>query len=109
MVSKIFTETLIIFLITYALIDILHRIFSIIYKRLFHKKYKSLLIVDINDDDDIEHTIRTTAKKSQEIESDFAIYIKNHTHESDMIISQLSNEYPYMHIIKSFNEVPFDN
>ena len=108
MFLKIFTETLMIFLITYALIDILYRCCSLIYKHMHCKTHKTVLIAFIDNDDDIEHIIRTTAKDSQELECEFAVYIKNKTSESDMIISQLLCEYPYMHIIKSSDEFNFD-
>lgn len=108
MFIKIFSETLMIFLITYALIDILYRCCTLIYKQMHHKTHKAVLIACVDDNDDIEHIIRTTAKDSQELECVFAIYIKSETNESNIIISQLLCEYPYMHIIKSSDEINID-
>jgi len=104
MFLKILTDTLMIFLITYALIDILYRFFSFIYNRMYSKKHSAVLVISADCDDNLENLIRTTAKNSRSIGCEFAIILKNKTAETDKIISQLYSEYPYMNILSLSDE-----
>ena len=103
MIAKIFTDTLMIFLITYALIDILYRFLNFLNRIGFEteKSNKKVLFL-CNSDDEIEKITRFCA---QETKDNAIIVLKKETHETFVIINRLKCEFPYIKFITLSDEV----
>ncbi|MBE7027917.1 MAG: hypothetical protein E7407_02635 [Ruminococcaceae bacterium] len=100
MLINILTDTLIIFLFTYAIIDILSRIFNFLINTKKQNCDKTLMLLYIDSKSNIEGTIRKSAIAAKNIGYELLVVVSDTTDETEKIISTLSNDYPHLHILK---------
>ncbi len=101
MFSQILTDTLLIFLITYSIVDILTRLLGMIERNCESCTQNLKLLFYIESADNLENHIRGCAKKASSIKSEFVLILKDESEEINSIIEKLKSELPYLKIIKT--------
>lgn len=100
MFIKILTETLMIFLITYALMDILCRFAKLFTKQNEQKGLHRKLIVYCDNEDNIEQIVRSSVKLSFSAKCEIILVLNKNTHENHVIAEKLLNEFPHLKIVQ---------
>ena len=100
MVEGIFIETLMIFLITYALMDILCRLVKILLRHNEPENPCRKLIIRCDTEENIENIVRSSINMAQSAKCEILLAIKKETHESHIIIERLQSEFPYLKFIQ---------
>ncbi|MBE7039862.1 MAG: hypothetical protein E7398_03975 [Ruminococcaceae bacterium] len=100
MFIRILTDTLIIFLVTYAIIDILTKIFNYFFNNTKRNSNKTLMLLYIDSKSNIEGAIRTSAITAKNIGYELLVVISDTSEETEKIILNLSGDYPHLHILK---------
>lgn len=113
MLTKILAEALIIFLTTYAVLDILHRIASLFFRHSPQKNKNAMLLILLNSEQSIESVVRAAAKDAKRIGCELGIIFRNPTSENEKIALKLSDDFPHLHIAElsdeALNQIFSDN
>lgn len=99
MFINILTDTLLIFLVTYALVDILSKIINLFFKRNKCNKDKTIMLLYIDSKSNIEGTIRSSAIAAKNIGYELLVIIGDIGEETEKILINLSKDYPHLHIL----------
>ena len=101
MFIKILTDTLLIFFVTYALIDILSKVFNFFINRTDRKKDKTIMLLYIDSKNNIEGTIRSSAIAAKNIGYELLVIVGDVGEETERILTNLSKDYPHLHILNA--------
>ena len=99
MFFKILTDTIIIFLLTYSVIDILSKIISLFFKS--EKTTKTLMLLVIDDKSDVEGTIRLSAIAAKHHGYELLVILSDVTEECEDIALKLSEDFSHLHVLKT--------
>lgn len=104
MFINILTDTLLIFLVTYALIDILSKIINLLFRQNKQNKDKTIMLLYIDSKSNIEGTIRSSAIAAKNIGYELLVIASDICAETEKILINLSKEYPHLHILNTPHE-----
>lgn len=104
MFLKILTDTIIIFLLTYSVIDILSKIISLFFKS-EKTSTKTLMLLLVDEKSDVEGTIRLSALAAKYHGYELLVILSDVTEECEAIALKLSEDFSHLHVLKTPPEV----
>lgn len=104
MIIGIIADTLMIFLVTYAVIDIISRIFYCFFNNKKEPNDKTLMLLYIDSESNVEDTVRSCALSAKNIGYELLVIFSDTNEETEKIILELSDDYPHMHTLKMASE-----
>ncbi|MBR2499935.1 MAG: hypothetical protein IKB60_02525 [Clostridia bacterium] len=99
MFTKIITDTLLIFFVTYAIVDILTHLLRFVNQIGIKKPDNLKLVLYVNSTDEVESLVRSSIAKSQNLGFDLLVINDNNSPEVNSITKKLKTELPYLNII----------
>ena len=99
MFTKIITDTLLIFFVTYAIVDILTHLLRFVNQIGIKKPDNLKLVLYVNSTDEVESLVRSSIAKSQNLGFDILVITGNNSPEVNSITKKLKTELPYLNII----------
>lgn len=102
---KIFTDALTIFLLTYALVDILYHLLDFFLRPTDCEKRHRKMLLYCSSDDDIEPTVRCVARLTKNSRLDMLLQLKKETDDSKIIINNLRREFPHLQTVNLPDDV----
>ena len=105
MFTQIITDTLLIFFVTYAIVDILTHLLHFV-NQISTKKTDNLkFVLYVNSTDEVESLVRSSMVKAQNLGLELLVITDNNSPEVNNITEKLKTELPYLNIINIKDDV----
>ena len=99
MLNQILVDTLMIFLVTYALVDILSRLLNLFCNHTEHKINNTKLLIYVDSEDNLEKVARASQNKAHQSKSSVILVLNNELSANSQITNKICKEFPYITIL----------